>query len=134
MNRFKVKRLADRGAADARACRVRPLAILWTMGVAVAASLALATGLRFVQVRSFIEGQLAQIPSGAGSSASEVIFVRVDRGYYMQDLVQNDPFMEGRRWILYSAGPLEDARFMNTWFKGARLAVHTDVADLWQVD
>ncbi len=104
------------------------------MGLAAAASLVLATGLRFAQVRSFIDGQLSQIPGPVRASAFEVVFLRPDRGYYTQDLVQNDPFMEGTRWILLSAGPTEDARFMKAWFKDARLTVHTDVADLWQID
>jgi hypothetical protein len=104
-----------------------------TMAVAAVASLVLATGLRFVQVRTFIDGHLAQLPTAARPAALEVILVRTDRGYYTQDLVQNDPFMDGKRWILFSRGPAEDARLMKA-FKGARRAARTEVAELWQVD
>ena len=104
------------------------------LALAAAASLLLATALRFVQVRTFIDGQLAQLPASPRPAPLEVILLRTDRGYYTQDLVQNDPFMEGTRWILFSRGPAEDARFMRGSFKGARLAVHTDIADLWQIE
>ncbi len=102
--------------------------------VAALASLVLGTGLRFFQVRSFIDGQLRQVPAPSTRARFEVVFLRLDRGYYTVDLVQNDPFLEGSRWILLSSGPQDDARFMAHFFPGARCAVRTPVAELWQLD
>ncbi len=98
-------------------------------------SLLLGNALRFVQVRTFIDGHLAQIPE-APPARFEIVFVRTDRGYYSQDLVQNDPFMEGRRWILFSFGRVEDERFLQRSFptRHARLAAASDVASVWQLD
>lgn len=105
-----------------------------TAVLAAAASLVFANGLRFAQVRSFIDGQLEQLPRPPGPARLEVVFVDVRRGYYSIDLVQNDPFMEGRRWILISFGADEDERFMRRAFPHARLAVRGPVASVWQVD
>ena len=97
------------------------------------ASLLLANGLRLGQVRSFIDSQLRQIPSAPAPARLEVVFLRPDRGYYTVDLVQNDPFLDGSRWILLSRGPDEDARLMAR-FPGARRVVRTTVGELWQAD
>lgn len=111
----------------------QPPALRRTAVVAALASLVLCTGLRFSQVRTFIDGQLRQVPSSSASSRLEVVFLRPDRGYYTQDLVQNEPFMDSARWILLSHGAAEDARFMGS-FPAARRVLRTDVAELWQVD
>jgi len=97
------------------------------------ASLLLGNGLRLGQVRSFIDSQLRQIPSAPAPARLEVVFLRPDRGYYTVDLVQNDPFLDGSRWILLSRGPDEDARLMAR-FPGARRVVRTTVGELWQAD
>ena len=102
--------------------------------IAALASLLLGNGLRFFQVRSFIDGQLRQVPTPSAPARFEVVFMRLDRGYYTVDLVQNDPFLEGSRWILLSRGPEDDARFMAHFFPGARSAVRTPLAELWQQD
>src|SRR5262249_32636568 len=62
--------------------------------VAAAGSLLLGNAMRFSQVRTFIDGQLRQIPAAPSPSRFEVVFLRPDRGYYTLDLVQNDPFLE----------------------------------------
>jgi hypothetical protein len=97
------------------------------------ASLVLGNAMRFSQVRTFIDGQLRQVPQAPSPARFEVVFLRPDRGYYTVDLVQNDPFLDGPRWILLSRGPEEDARFMAR-FPGARRALRTKVAELWQID
>jgi hypothetical protein len=104
------------------------------MLIASLASLVLCNGLRFLQVRSFIDDDLAQIPEAPGNARFEVVFVRLARGYYSIDLVQNDPFLRGSRWMLLSYGPVEDERFMRRNFPRARIAAENDVATVWQVD
>jgi hypothetical protein len=102
--------------------------------VASLASLFLCNGLRFVQVQSFIDDDLGQIPDPPRAARFEIVFVRADRGYYTVDLVQNDPFLRGRRWMLLSRGPVEDERFLRRNFPTARLGAENDVATVWQVD
>lgn len=102
--------------------------------IAALASLLLGNGLRFFQVRSFIDGHLRQVPTPSAPARFEVVFMRPNRGYYTVDLVQNDPFLEGSRWILLSRGAEDDARFMAHFFPGARCAVRTPLAELWQQD
>jgi hypothetical protein len=102
--------------------------------VAALGSLVLGNGLRFAQVRTFIDGHLAQIPRPPQQARLEIVFIRADRGYYSQDLVQDDPFLEGRRWVLFSHGPQQDEEFMQRAFPGARLAASGEVASVWQLD
>jgi hypothetical protein len=98
------------------------------------AGLIFANGLRFFQVRSFVDAQLAQIPQARAPGKLEVVFLRLDRGYYTVDLVQNDPFLEGGRWILISFGRAEDERFMRRSFPGARLAASSEIGSTWQIE
>jgi hypothetical protein len=95
-------------------------------------SLALCTPLRFGQVRTFIASHLAQIPPAG--SGREVTFLDVRRGYYTIDLVQNDPFLEGSRWILISFGEAEDRRWIARAFPHARHTATSDLASVWQVE
>jgi hypothetical protein len=104
------------------------------MLVCAALSLALGTGFRFAQVRSFIDDHLAQLPRAATSQERRVVFVRRDRGYYSQDLVQNDPFLEGSRWILLSGGEDSDAEWMRRAFPGSRRIAANEVATVWAVE
>ncbi|OLC74436.1 MAG: hypothetical protein AUH83_09805 [Deltaproteobacteria bacterium 13_1_40CM_4_68_19] len=104
-----------------------------TVLAAALGSLIAANAMRFSQARGFIDGQLRQIPTAPAPARFEVVFLRLDRGYYTIDLVQNDPFLDGSRWVLLSGGSDEDARFM-TRFPNARRVVRTAVAELWQIE
>ena len=95
-------------------------------------SLALCTPLRFGQVRTFIGSHLAQVPPAGGGR--QVIFLDVARGSYTIDLVQNDPFLEGNRWILISLGAAEDSRWMAMAFPRARRTAVWRLGSVWQVD
>ena len=95
-------------------------------------SLALCTPLRFWQVRTFIDAHLAQLPPAQGKQS--VVFVDILHGSYTIDLVQNDPFLAGTRWMLISFGEREDRAFMQTYFPGARLAAAGAVASVWEVE
>ena len=108
---------------------VRRIAIL-----AAAGSLVFGTAVRFAQVRSFIDGHLAQIPAAASPSRREVVLVRADRGYYSIDLVQNDPFLESGRWTLLSVDPPMDEMFLDSSFSEVRLIAKNEVASVWQID
>lgn len=102
--------------------------VLWT----AMASLLVAVPLRLAQVRSFIHRHLAQIPA-APDARREVVFVRPDRGFYSLDLVENDPFLRGRRLTLFSHGDAADADFASRLHPKPTLAVNGDVASVWIV-
>jgi hypothetical protein len=104
------------------------------MLASAALSLALGTGLRFAQVRTFIDEHLAQLPRAAASQERRVVFVRRERGYYSQDLVQNDPFLEGSRWILLSGGDESDVDWMRRAFPRSRRIAANEVATVWAVE
>ncbi|MGZ6125221.1 MAG: hypothetical protein ACXWLR_09700, partial [Myxococcales bacterium] len=108
--------------------RLRSLALC-----AALCSLVLCTTLRFAQVRTFIDAHLAQIPKAPPAATMQVVFLDGLHGSYAFDLVQNDPFMEGDRWILLSHGEAEDARFMHAFFPGSRRAIEGSVASIWLV-
>lgn len=88
------RRRADRGGSD------RPL-------VALAATLAvlsfvLLNPLRLYQVNAWMNGHLAQRPR-LEPGQTQICFIRVHEGYYMVDLVQNDPFL--RQQTLFIKSP-----------------------------
>jgi hypothetical protein len=97
-------------------------------------SLVLCTPLRFVQVRTFIDAHLAQLPSVPGGRGQRVIFVNPGRGSYSIDLVQNDPFLESDRWVLISHGEAADKQFMQAFFPRSRRAAAGPVASVWVVE
>ena len=107
---------------------LRRLAIAASLG-----SLLLANPLRCLQVRSMIDAHLAQIPREAAERSREVVFVRPDRGYYSIDLVQNDPFLEGRRWTLIGHGATDEEQFMRRAFPAAHRVAANPVASVWEV-
>ena len=105
-----------------------------TVLAACLANLVLMNGLRFAQVRAFIAEHLAQIPAASRGARFEVVFVHTDAGYYTIDLVQNDPFLRGGRWILISRGQREDELWIHRAFPGAQLDSRTPVAEVWQTN
>jgi hypothetical protein len=123
-------------AAGALDIGMPAVAALRRLVLAVAlGSLIFGNGLRFAQVRTFIDGHLRQIPPSPAPAALEVVFVRPDRGYYPLDLVQNPPFMDGNRWMLISRGPELDARFIRESFRGnSRQVADSGVATVWQIE
>jgi len=102
--------------------------------VASLCALVVLNGLRLRQVGTFVDRHLRQIPTAPTQARFEVVFVKIDRGYYSIDLIQNDPMLEGNRWILRSLGDAEDERFMRRSFPRARLAIAGPVASVWQMD
>ena len=87
----------------------------------IALSLVLANGLRLAQVEGFVSRHLAQVPPLARAAAHpELVFVNIYRGFYTQDLVQNDPFLRAARVVLVSRGAEDDAALAARRFPGYR--------------
>jgi hypothetical protein len=68
-------------------------------------------------VHSFIGNQLAQTPQ-TNRGETRVVLYDLSRGYYKEDLVQNDPFLRGPIIRMISHGLEEDARMMAREFPG----------------
>jgi len=113
---------ADRAA-------LRGLMLFAAVGSLVAGNL-----LRCHQVRTFIDAHLAQIPAAPSERGQEIVMVHVNAGHYTIDLVQNDPFLEGSRWMLMSHGPADDQSFIQQSFPRARLAASSATATVWKVE
>jgi hypothetical protein len=82
-------------------------------------SLVALTGLRALQVEAFVRGHLAQLPSAVRGEA-RVLIVDPSKGYYAEDLVQNDPFLRNPVPIFASRGPEADEAMMRRHFPQLR--------------
>ncbi len=93
----------------------------WLRGVGLlaAASLLILTPLRVAQVYGFVGRHLDQLPPLA-AEGSQICFLATDRGFYVQDLVQNDPFLNRRVTILESRGRKSDRALIKRQFPSAR--------------
>jgi len=79
-------------------------------------SLALLTPFQALQVRTFVDRHLAQLP--AIPAQTRVVLINPLAGYYSWDLAQNDPFLRGRVTRLISQGPRADQEMMAKVFPG----------------
>lgn len=93
-------------------------------------SLALMTGLRAVQVEGFIGRHLEQLPP-AGAGQARVVIVDAAKGYYAQDLVQNDPFLRDRVLVLASRGAAADEAMMRKLFPGLSRLSSSERGTTW---
>lgn len=82
--------------------------------------------LRGWQISSFIEQHLAQRPVFPADRPS-IVFLR--HGYYVLDLVQNDPFLRRKSLVVHSHGREEDAKLAMEILPGATL--HSSSKNGW---
>jgi len=97
-------------------------------------SLVLANGLRLAQVEGFVGRHLAQVPplARAAPAHPELVFVNIHRGFYTQDLIQNDPFLRRSRLVLVSNGSEGDAAFAAQRFTGYRKSAEGAWGSAWR--
>lgn len=93
-------------------------------------SIAVLTGVRALQVESFIARHLAQLPAVSEGQA-EILFVRSRVGYYTADLVQNDPFLRTRPIVMLSRGDEEDRKLMEQRFPEMELLASSPTGVAW---
>ena len=101
---------------------------------AVILSAILATGLRLVQVDTFIAHQRAQVPPlarGQDAKRPEVVFVNIGAGFYTRDLVHNDPFVRGPRITMVYEGEERAADLMARRFPAYRRSAQGRWGELW---
>jgi len=117
--------------------RARPEGPCPRLGGYVAAlavlSLVLATALRAVQIRDYVESHLAHRPP-ALAEGRQVVFIAAQRGNYSASLVQNDPFLRNQVWYLLSFGAESNELFMRARFPGARREFADPRGEVWRVD
>ncbi len=104
---------------------------------AVVLSALLATGLRLVQVDTFISRQRAQVPplaARADVDRPQVVFVNVRTGFYTLDLVQNDPFLRGPRVTMVYESAARSAALMAARFPEFRRSAHGEWGELWTAE
>ena len=106
----------------------------WTalLGVLTMLALLVTLPLHLVQVERFVARHLAQDFPVAGSG-TQIHLLRLDRGYYTQDLIQNDPFLRGPAIRLRSLGAERDHEMLRRAFPGARLERADERGELWRV-
>ncbi|MBI1942445.1 MAG: hypothetical protein HYS35_02165 [Betaproteobacteria bacterium] len=101
---------------------------------AVVLSVILATGLRLIQVDTFISRQRAQVPplaTTAGADRPQVVFVNIRTGFYTRDMVQNDPFLRGPRVTMVYEGAEPTAALMAARFPAYRKSAQGEWGELW---
>jgi hypothetical protein len=96
-------------------------------------SLALALPLRWAQIESFMDEQLARRPPFE-KGVRQVVFVTLDYPHYTQDFVQNDPFLRAPVIFMLSRGRAADEKLVRERFPGARLTHVAPYGHVWRVD
>ena len=100
----------------------------------VVLSLVFANALRLAEVRAFTADHLAQVPplaKEAPRDGRQIVFVRVNVGSYVADLVQNDPFLRATRTIMVYEGAEPTADLMSRRFPRYVKAFSSNWGELW---
>jgi hypothetical protein len=77
---------------------------------------------RVFQVHDFMTPYLGQLVNTKGLDGAFVSFVRAGLpGFYVQDLIRNDPDLRGNSLVVSSHGRMADEAFLNRVLPGATL-------------
>lgn len=109
----------------------------WTLpgvsGALVVASLAVLVPLQMRNIDSFIGAMLSQAPSVPEDRPS-IVFLYPNAGFYVMDLVQNDPFLRNRSLRMAGRGPEEDANFLRESGLSATRISSTRTGEVWVIE
>jgi len=100
----------------------------------VVLSLVFANVLRLAEVEAISATHLSQVPPlaiAAPRAARQIVFVRVNVGFYAADLVQNDPFLRATRIIMVYEGSERTADLMRRRFPEYVKEYSKDWGELW---
>ena len=117
--------LVSAGRARADLCRC--------VALLAAASLLIQTPLRVAQVHGFVSRHLDQLPPLA-AAGHQICFLNTDRGFYVQDLVQNDPLLGRPAITLESRGARADRALIQRRFPNAQPVHASDAGTVWSLD
>jgi hypothetical protein len=88
----------------------------WTLqkmaGALTLGSLLILVPWQLRNIEGFISAQLAQEPA-APTDKRSVVFLYPEQGFYLMDLVQNDPFLRSNSLRMVGKGEREDQEFLN---------------------
>jgi hypothetical protein len=106
----------------------------WTkvVGLAAAASLVIGTAVRFSEIERLVSAQLDLVPQ-CQAEGRRVTFLSLDDGYYIEDLIQNDPFLRSPDIRMLSGGPHADAVLMRAEFPAARKVCSRGQSTVWSI-
>lgn len=97
-------------------------------------SLVFATALRFFQIDLFVDEQLSLRPPYE-NGVRQLVFITPDFEYYLQDFVQNDPFLREPVIFMTSHGLRRDyTDVIQRRFPGARLTYVGANGSVWRLD
>lgn len=102
---------------------------------AIALSLLLANGQRLVQIDTFISRHLAQVPPltrAPTAGMRELLFINPGAGAYLEDAVQNDPFLHSARIIMTTEGRESPAELVKRRLPGYERAEEGKWGELWR--
>jgi hypothetical protein len=117
------------GTEPAGGQALRPM-IAW----GIVLSLLLANGLRLVQVESFIDRHLRQVPPLTRPLAParfEIVFVNLANGFFTHDMIHNDPYLRSRRITMVLGTPESAASLMARYFPEYRKLEEGNWGQLW---
>lgn len=104
----------------------------WTLatvtGALIALSLLVLVPLQLCQVKEFVTVQMAQVPRpGTVNQAQRtLVLLKPMEGFYLMDMVKNDPFLRSSEMRMVSMGPEQDARLLGDPRLLGELLVRTD--------
>ncbi len=101
----------------------------------LALSLVFANALRLAQVDAFMDRHLAQVPPlarHADPARPELVLVDIRSGFYVQDMVQNDPFLRGPRIVMVRSSTDRNSAILATRFPGYVKAAEGRWGELWK--
>lgn len=102
---------------------------------ALALSLVLANGHRLVQIDAFIGRHLAQVPPlerAPEAGTRELVFIDPAAGAYLEDAVQNDPFLRSPRIVMTTEGKESPAELVQRRFPGYERAEQGSWGERWR--
>ena len=99
----------------------------------VALSFLFGTGLRYFQVNQFIGAQLSQLPV-LEKGKRYVCFLKIDdAGYFLQDMIHNDPFLRGPVIMLRHINEREDMDMLKNMFPNAVRVEDCSLYSVWEL-
>lgn len=102
------------------------------VGATALFSLIICTGLRFYQVHQFIGQHLSQLPE-LEKGKNYVCILNTRKGYYVRDLIQNDPFLRGPVITLRRINHEKDQKMMSKMFPTAIRVFESESTLVWEI-
>jgi hypothetical protein len=96
-------------------------------------SLIFATALRLLQIRLFMDDQLALRPPFE-KGVRQIVVIAPHFEFYTQDFVQNDPFLRDPVVFMMSRGAQRDREVIRRRFPSARLTYDGPNGQVWRLD